>query len=152
MLHSCFHPLLLTVTHIPLMSQFTERSAIKHTLQRKHMTVPLKTPTCAWQLCGLCHGLNRNLPGTSSPFLIYYSFLEPLCRILECDSCTVSDTNLPSLSLSHRSSLLKGISGDSYSLGTIPSTDDSKKLKSGNHIRVLFESLCIRAWLLASVW
>ena len=108
----------------------------------------LTISTCVCQLCCLSNDLNSKLPGTLS----HYSFLESVCRILEWDSCTVSDTSLPSLSLSQRSSLVKGISGDSYSLGTIPSTDDSKKLKSGNHIRVLFESLCIRAWLLASVW
>jgi hypothetical protein len=95
---------------------------------------------------------NTKPPSTVPPYMTHYLFLKSMCRNLECDSCTVSDTNFPSLSLSHRHSFRRGIIGDSYSLGTIPSTDDSKKLKSGNHIRVLFESLCIRAWLLASVW
>jgi len=42
--------------------------------------------------------------------------------------------------------------GDSYSLGTMPSTDASKKLNNGNQILVLIESRCISAWLFASVW
>lgn len=41
MLHSCFHWPLLMVTHTLRTSQFTERSAIKHVLQRTHMTVHL---------------------------------------------------------------------------------------------------------------
>jgi hypothetical protein len=38
------------------------------------------------------------------------------------------------------------VNGHSNSFGTIPSTDDSKKLNKGNQTLVLPESLCIRAY------